>query len=258
MDNLTVDHIDQRLKEYKITIDRTVFELAKELAPQDPYHNFGHELQVANTVIDLWEIQNKNKTKKDLQGLKLLVIAAIFHDAWYRMDEKKTKLWELKTCDILQEFLKDQTLQELGIKRKQLNSLILNTKLESHKTTVDELSQILQDADFGCFWYGPEYLLYTVMNLIDEGEITLDHFIDNERNFLIKFLNRKVFVSKAGQAFFDNPFASIKTIESRWQDVINEAYRLREEKLTYSEFVEKLHAFIKSKWRKVRSPLEVP
>jgi len=53
------------------------------------------------------------------------------------------------------------------------------------------------------------------MNLIDEGEITLENFIKDERVFLEEILQRKVFVSKAGQAFFDNPFASIGTIESR-------------------------------------------
>ncbi len=258
MNNLTVEGLDKRLKEYDIVIDRTIFELAETLAPKNPYHNFGHELQVANTVIDLWEIQNKNKTKKDLQGLKLLVIAALFHDAWYTMEEKYTQDLEKRACQLINNIWWRKIFKKLRISPKDVNNLILSTKLTSHGTVKDELSKILQDADFGCFWYGPEYLLYSGMNLIDEGEISLKHFIEDERYFLEDILQKKLFVSKTWKELFQNPFETIGILYYRWQDVINEAYDLRKEKLTYSKFVEKLHAFIKAKWRKVRPLPKVP
>lgn len=214
--------------------------IAKNLSVNNEYHNFWHEIWVAENIIKLCKDEDI-----DQRALNLLVLTALFHDAWY------TKKYDIDqenlACNLSNTYIPEETFKKLHIKRDDFNKLIMMTKLENRKLENNEYIKILQDADLWWLWYWPYHILYTCMWMIDEWIISLDNFIEDELNFINNHsINWKFYLSTFWNNKFENPIDSINTISWRPKSVIEKAYSLRKTDITFEEFKKEINSILES------------
>ncbi len=215
--------------------------VAKNLSVNNWYHNFWHEIWVAETVIKLCKGENIDK-----KTLNLLVLAALFHDSWY------TKQYEIDleklACNLCDTYIPNNIFKQLNITREDLNNLILMTKISNRNESNQEFIKILQDADLWWLWYGPYYILYSCMWMIDEWIISLDNFVEDEKKFIKdNSINWQLFLSKSWNELLNNPMESLNIIEGRPKSVIEKAYQLRNDDITFEEFKKEINTILSNK-----------
>lgn len=204
--------------------------IAKNLSVNNPYHNFWHEIWVAEIVIKLCKEGNIER-----KILNLLVLAALFHDSWYTM-EHNIDLEEL-SCNLAKSYIPNDVFNKLNVKREDFNKLIIMTKVGNRNTNNDEYIKILQDADLWWLWEWPYYILYTCMWMVDEWIITLNNFIEDEKKFIKEnLINWQIFLSNIWNRILENPIESLKIIEWWPKSVLEKAYKLRNKDFTFEEF----------------------
>lgn len=214
--------------------------IAKNLSINNWYHNFWHEIWVAETVIKLCKEENVDK-----KTLNLLVLAALFHDSWY------TKQYEIDleklACNLCNTYIPNNVFKQLNITREDLNNLILMTKISNRSINNQEFIKILQDSDLWWLWYGPYYILYSCMWMIDEWIISLDNFIEDVKFFIKNnYKNWQFFLSKAWNDKLKDPMESLNIIEWRPKSAIKIAYQLRNKDITFEEFKKEIDNILKS------------
>ena len=212
--------------------------IAKNLSVNNWYHNFWHEIWVAETVIKLCKEENIDK-----KTLNLLVLAALFHDSWY------TKQYEIDleklACNLCNTYIPNNVFKQLNVTREDLNNLILMTKISNRSINNQEFIKILQDSDLWWLWYGPYYILYSCMWMIDEWIISLDNFIEDEKKFIKNNrINWQFFLSKAWNDKLKDPMESINIIEWRPKSAIKTAYQLRNKDITFDEFKKEIDTIL--------------
>ncbi|HPC34628.1 MAG TPA: HD domain-containing protein [Candidatus Absconditabacterales bacterium] len=230
----------QKIKYIKENSDITddILLIAKNLSTNSGYHNFGHAIGVAETVIKLCEVE-----KMDRQTLNLLVLAALFHDSGY-IENKKIDLEKL-ACNLSDNYIPDKIFEKLNIKRQDFNELIMQTKLSNRNLNNEEFVKILQDADLGCLGRGPYYILYACMGLVDEG-VSLENFVKNQKKFVLNtMIDGKFYISNAGILRLKNPIESLSIIEGWPNSIIEKAYNLRKEDITFEEFKKEIDDLMK-------------
>jgi len=212
--------------------------IAKNLSTNNRYHNFWHEIWVAETVIKLCKKENV-----DRRTLNLLVLSALFHDWWYTL-QNEIDLEKL-ACNLCDTYIPNNIFENLNITRDELNNLIKMTKLSNRNTNNDEFVKILQDSDLWCLWYWPYYILYSCMWMIDEWIISLDNFVEDEKKFIKNnIIDWKLFMSKVWNETLKDPLESLEIIKWRPKAVIEKAYKLRNEDITFDEFKDKIDSII--------------
>jgi len=109
--------------------------LRRDLAPDLYYHTIEHTLDVYDRVVYIAE--NENIDEFDL---KLLLIAALYHDCGYLTERDHH---EVRSCAIVKDVLPRYGYSEKDIER--ICTLIMSTKLPQEPTSL--LEQIICDAD---------------------------------------------------------------------------------------------------------------
>ncbi len=230
----------QKIKYIKENSDITddILLIAKNLSTNSWYHNFWHAIWVAETVIKLCEVE-----KMDRQTLNLLVLAALFHDSWY-IENKKIDLEKL-ACNLSDNYIPDKIFEKLNIKRQDFNELIMQTKLSNRNLNNEEFVKILQDADLWCLWRWPYYILYACMWLVDEW-VSLENFVKNQKKFVLNtMIDWKFYISNAWILRLKNPIESLSIIEWWPNSIIEKAYNLRKEDITFEEFKKEIDDLMK-------------
>lgn len=225
------------IKEHSDITDDIIL-IAKNLSENNPYHNFWHEIGVAETVVKLCEEWNI-----DRKTLNLLVLAALFHDAWY------TKKYEIDleklACNLSDVYIPDVVFEKLNLHRDDLKKLIMMTKINNRAKNNEDFVKILQDADLWWLWQWPYYILYSCMGMVDEWFITLDNFIEDERTFIKNnIIEWKLFLSNAWQVALKDPFESLDIISWWPKWVIEKAYQLRDKNISFDDFKQEIDKII--------------
>lgn len=213
--------------------------IAKNLSVNNWYHNFWHEIWVAETTIKLCK-----ECGIDRNMINLLVLAALFHDSGY------TKTYDIDleklACNLSNTYLPNKVFDKMAIKREDFNNLIMMTNINNRKTDNEEHLKILQDADFWCLWQWPYYILYACMWLIDEWVISLDNFVDDELKFVKNHLiNGSLYLSNSWNKVLESPIKSLEIIASWPRNVIEKAYNLRKSNITFEEFKNEIDSMLK-------------
>lgn len=217
-----------------------IFYLAKDLSNHNPYHNFWHQIWVAENAIKLGLASNLNK-----KDLNLIWFIGLFHDAGYFINHADQDMEILAVKTILKKVPK-KFLTHLNINQQQIEYYIMNTKLSAHWKSDDNIVKIIQDADLAWLGYWPYYLLYSTMGLIDELCIPLESFLEFEQNFIHSHcINDSFYQSEAAKRMFSNPQSSLNILKSWPKEVIALAYQLRQENITFSEFQDKISQHLK-------------
>ncbi len=119
------------------------------------------------------------------------------------------------------------------------------TKLNYRDANNQEFIKILQDSDLWCIWYWPYHILYSCMWMIDEWFISLDNFIEDEKNFIKNnTINGQFFLSSAWNKTLKDPLESLNIIEWRPKSTIEKAYQLRNKDITFDEFKNEINSII--------------
>ncbi len=100
----------QYIKENSDITDDIII-IAKNLSVNNQYHNFWHEIWVAEIVIRLCKEENI-----DRRTLNLLVLAALFHDWWY-ITQSEIDLEKL-ACDLCDTYIPNNVFEKLNITRE--------------------------------------------------------------------------------------------------------------------------------------------
>jgi len=212
-------------------INDDILQIAHGLSNNNPYHNFGHQLWVAETAIILW--QNEGCTKSEIN---LLALCGLVHDAWH--EGRPHKNAEENAYNLAIQQIDQEALERLQVSKEDLHTLIMATKRENRGKTDNTLAQIIQDADMWAIARWPYYFLYATMGLLDEEKITPQEYIHREEGFINKLLqiSPDIFVSKAGKKTLENPEKSLAQIKKRGESIIQKAYEIRQEDLTFEDF----------------------
>lgn len=216
-----------------------IFYLAEKLSNHNPYHNFWHQIGVAENAIKLGIASNLDKKELNLIGFIWL-----FHDAGYLLNHENQDMETLAIETILKQ-VPSKILDELNINQDQIKYYIMNTKLSKHWKNDDNLVKIIQDADLAWLGYWPHYLLYSTMGLLDELSIPLESFLEFEEKFIQSHNQDGIFYqSEAAQKIFSHPKTALKTLKSWPKEVIKLSYQLRKENISFSEFQEKINSHL--------------
>lgn len=212
-------------------ISEDIVIVAQKLSNNNPYHNFGHHLGVAETAIML--AQAAECTRKQIN---LLALCGLFHDAGHTGIHDPQA--EEYAYQLTRENFDDTMRDKLWCTPEQLHTLIIATKLEQRGKVNDILAQIIQDADIGAISRWPHYFLYATMGIVEEEKIDINDYIDKEQAFIdkLKQVNPDIFVSDIGQKILTNPQQSLDTIKKRGHWVIQEAYKIRKNDINFDEF----------------------
>ena len=230
----------QYIKENSDITDDIIM-IAKNLSVNNWYHNFWHEIWVAETVIKLCK-----KWKVDRRTLNLLVLVALFHDAWYTK-EYDIDLEEL-ACNLSDTYIPDNVFEKMNIRRDDFNKMIMMTKISNRNINNDEYIKILQDADLWWLWEWPYYILYSCMGMIDEWIISLDNFVEDEINFINNNnINWQFFLSNVWITTLKSPIESLNIIKWRPKSVIEKSYQLRNKDITFEEFKKEIDTILSYK-----------
>lgn len=213
--------------------------IAKNLSVNNWYHNFWHELWVAENVIYLW-----NNAWLDRKAINLLTLSALFHDAWYNTKYKNIDQEQL-ACNLVKQYIPDEIFKQLNINKSDVDNLIMMTKITNRKMENNEIIKILQDSDLWNLWHWPYYLLYSCMWMVDEWIISLKDFVVDEKKFILcNMINWNLYLSDVGKNSFENPITTLNVIEQRWYSVIQQAYLLRKQDISFEKFKDMLDNFI--------------
>lgn len=108
---------------------------AKRMPASMVFHDLDHTLEVTRTAVG-----NAQAMKVDAAGVRLLELAALFHDTGYAIDPAQH---ELHSARLAAEFMRKQGCSEADVRR--VSDLVLATRMGVQPRT--KLQRILRDAD---------------------------------------------------------------------------------------------------------------
>jgi len=220
----------------KTDITKEIIFLANEISNLNPYHNFGHQLGVAETAIIIGETEGCSRKE-----VNLLALCGLFHDAkhlgkYIENAEENSYITAIET-------LPEHVFQKLQISKSEFFELIMATKIKKHGKLQNKLAKIIQDADLWWLARWPEYLLYTSMWILDEENINKETFLQIQEEFINKIQqeSKSFFVSEWAKEVFIEPKEGLKILQYRPKEKIEKAYELRKQDISFEEFCKKLN-----------------
>ncbi|MFZ2150669.1 MAG: HD domain-containing protein [Candidatus Absconditicoccaceae bacterium] len=222
-------------------IDLQIVLQANALSNTNDYHNFGHQLGVSEVAIKLGTVQGLSSSEINALGF-----GGLTHDGGHTgkalIDD------EMKSVELINRFFPDEAFTKLGFSRITNRDLTLSTAFSQRGKWARELAKILQDADLGNIGQGPYYWLYSSMGLADEFGGDPYKFISEEQEKFVKYLESidpNVFLSSSSQKVYIPARKSLTTILNRPKEVIDYAYRVRHNDISFSEFKKQIDWIIK-------------
>src|SRR3989338_334120 len=226
-------------------IPKSVFLKAEQSIQDNPYHNFPHELNVAENAIRIALAEFRNRKE-----LNLLGTSGLFHDAGHTGIPKDND--EENANEIMFGTLTPEEIAKIGddpeITKEILGILVLGTKFKDRGKSEDLLVKIIQDADLSLLG-GDEYeVAYGSMKLLDEFNMTKNENIspltflrETQKKFIEYVVNmsptkKEFFLTDGAKKIFRNPLETISKFEN-WSDkAINFTYEAHRNKLQFDEY----------------------
>ncbi len=204
---------------------------AQSLSNKNGYHNFGHELWVAESAIRIARAMWLSKDE-----INLLALVGLFHDAWHtgvaKSDDEEVAYQ--KTMEVVSE----EELSNLWCTQDDVYKLIIATKFSLRGKCDWILEKIIQDADMWCIGYGPYYMLYSTMWLVDEEYASINNYLEDEAKFFayLAKIDPQIYLSDWARQIFSDPRESLKQIAEWPQEVITYAYTQRYQDISFEDF----------------------
>lgn len=227
---------------------------AAEVSVANPYHNFDHQLGVAEQAIKLAKAEDRNRSEINLVG-----VIGLFHDAGFLV--QKTSFPEIRSFWVAERMLDSfdtrivSTDHSLVLTR--IRDYILATAYPSARTIEtrqDPLKCIVQDADLAHLGQGPFYWVWASMGLLEEFNqvreeyISPEYFIRTTQEKFVKSLRElqegRIFVSQGARKVFKDPVQSLKQIKKWPIEAINCAYAMRGLDIDIYQFESKISRFL--------------
>ena len=225
-------------------VDFSLFGPSHALSNPNGYHNFGHQIGVAESAIKIAEAEWLSRKE-----INLLVVAALLHDAGHTW--VTTLGDEMASVELAIRFLPADVYQKLWFTPIQLRDLILATAFSQRGKYNRNLAKILQDADISGSFFGPYYRLYATIGLVDEFGIDYRVFIREEQQKFLNYLNSispGCFLSEGAKKVCSDPQKSLDMLLSRPDEVIDYAYKVRRDDILFADFEKELQKLINEKW----------
>lgn len=231
-------------------IEFSMFGTSHALSQSNGYHNFWHQIGVAETAIKFAEAQWCTREKNNL-----LVVVALLHDAGHTWVSRPDD--EVISSKLAARFVPQELCKKLWFTHDQLENLILATTFsrrgeyewELAKTLPDDLHlvKIIQDADLGNVSFGPYYRLYASMWLADEFGGDYKKFIHQDQQWFVNYLESicpGVFLSEWARKVGSDLQKSLDTILSWPEEVYDYAYKVRHDDILFVDFQNHINAII--------------
>lgn len=223
-------------------VEFSMFGTSHALSQANGYHNFGHQLGVAETAIKLAEAEWCTR-----QEINLLVVAALLHDSGHtgaaRIED------EIVSVELAIRFVPQELCKKLWFTQEQLKNLILATTFSQRGAYKTKLAKIIQDADLWSVSFGPYYRLYASMGLADEFGADCYKFIQMDQQAFVNYLfsiSPDGYLSAWAKKICPPLQDSLDTILSRPKEVIAYAYKVRHDDILFVDFQKHIDAIVAS------------
>lgn len=217
---------------------------AASISRGNSFHNFGHQIGVAEYAIRIAIAENRNRNEINTVGWSSLVHDAKHNGILDSFDEINALEAAVQFMD-KEDFkiIHEDTEKSIAI----LRDLIMSTVFVNRGKFEDGLAKIIQDADLAHLGQGVIYWLWASMGLIEEfskqRKATLSpiDFIKIEQEKFVEFLSRltpsgTVYLSRGANKVFRNPLQDVQVIKNLSDEAIMFAYNVRHEDITLEEF----------------------
>lgn len=220
-------------------INQSIIIKSERLSNKNFYHNFWHQLWTAESAIRIANAQWLSRKE-----INTLALVWLFHDAWHGWIENPND--EEMAYIEMENRITDDEMKKLWCTRTDIKRLILATKFSLRGQSDDVLERIIQDADLGAMWYGPHYMLYAAMWLMDELNIDIDKYIHKEKEFIdfLETIHPGIYLSDWAKKIFTNPRDNINIIAQRPEDALLYAYNQRYQNITFEFFSKNINQII--------------
>ena len=212
--------------------DFSLFGTSHALSQPNNYHNFWHQIGVAEAAIKFAEAQWCSRAE-----INLLVVTALLHDAGHTGVAKLDD--EMISVELAIRFLPAEACKKLGFTHEQLKNLILSTTFSQRGKYDRNLARIIQDADLGNVSFGPYYRLYASMWLADEFGGDYKKFIHQDQQWFVNYLESICpggFLSEWARKVGSKLQESLDTILSWPEEVYDYVYNVRHDDILFVDF----------------------
>ena len=212
---------------------------AQKLSHNNPYHNFGHQLGVAESAIRIAHAERLSQ-----QEINLLAVVGLFHDAWHTGIPKPDD--EEIAYEQMMKVVSDEELTNLWCTKDDIYKLIIATKFSLRGKCDWVLEKIIQDADMWCIAYGPYYMLYSTMWVVDEEHFSIDMYMEEEAKFVacLEQIDPQIYLSDWARQIFSDPRESLQQIIDWPEEVRIYAYSQRQEDISFEDFSKNISELI--------------
>jgi len=212
-------------------ISESIIIKSQKLSNKNPYHNFWHQLWTTESAIRIAQAQWLSR-----KDINLLALVWLFHDASHEWITRVND--EEIAHEKMMELLSDEEIHQLWCVKEDIKKLILATKFSFRGKFDWILEKIIQDADLWWIWYGPYYMLYSTMWIIEEEWFSISDYINKEKEFIsyLEEIDINIFLSDWARKIFIDPRESLKKISQWPQKVIDYAYNQRYQNISFDEF----------------------
>jgi len=206
------------------------------------YHNFLHALQVSSEVLRL------NPNNFNILEIKSLFFAALFHDTGHT--GQASLLDEFTSLDIalksLEEFEEKYDIWFLD--KVLIRKAIIWTVFAKRWKLTDRFAKILWDLDIWVIWWEfLEFCYYGFPFWYELGQTEEEYIIKTEINYF-KYLmsfDKEIILSSEVKEILPNSLKNIKKFLATDNQVLIDMMKtIRNEDITYDEFVEKYKSLV--------------
>ena len=239
----------ENIKKIKFIIENSDITLpfivrAASISRGNPYHNFGHQIGVAEYAIRLAIAENRSRNEINTVGTGSLV-----HDA--KHNGVLDSFDEINALEAAVQFMDDDDFKIIHLDIEKsiaiLRDLIMSTIFGNRAKIEDPLAKIIQDADLAHLGQVVIYWLWASMGLIEEFSkqrkvpLTPTDFIKIEQENFVEFLSKlspsgTVYLSRGANKIFRNPLQDVQVIKNLPDAAIMFAYNVRHDDITLEEF----------------------
>ncbi len=224
---------------------------AANIAVGNEYHNFGHQLGVAEYAIKIAIAE-----KRSLAEINTVAFAGLIHDAGHK--GLVTAFDEVRSLELTESIMDDKDFVIINQDKDRsvsiIRDLVFATIFTNRGKIDDPLAKIMQDADLAHLGQGINYWLWASMGLIEEFSrqrktaLNPVDFIKVEQEKFVEFLasmsdNGSVYLSKGANRIFRNPLQDVQLIKNLPEQAIHYAYDVRHDDITLEEFEKKIVNF---------------
>lgn len=214
------------------------------IAIGNEYHNFGHQLGVAEYAIKIATAEKRTR-----EEINTLAFAGLIHDAGHK--GLVTAFDEIRSLEITEIIMEEFDLSVINSSKEislgKLRDLVIATIFSNRGKINDPLAKIMQDADLAHLGQGINYWLWASMGLIEEfarqrkSQLSPIDFIKIEQEKFVNFLAKisgtnSVFLSTGANQIFRDPLEDVQQIKKLPDEIIDYAYSVRRDDITLEEF----------------------